>query len=80
MLNVTLAKRRRQELGLTMAQVGQLCGVGTDVISRWEAGLREPRNLDSLRRYARALQIEPGELVTDPEVEVEPEPAEGVAS
>ena len=69
MLNVTLARRRRKELGLTMAQVAALCGVGKDVISRWEGGSREPRNTDSLRRYARALQVEPGELVAEPEPE-----------
>jgi transcriptional regulator with XRE-family HTH domain len=67
MLNVTLAKRRRQELGLTLAQVGELCGVGRDVIQRWETGQREPRNAQSLRIYARALQVEPGELVAEPE-------------
>lgn len=78
MLNVTLAKRRRQELGLTMAQVGQLCGVGTDVISRWESGQREPRNLESLRLYARALQLDLNELGAAPEVE--PAPAEEVGS
>lgn len=70
MLNVTLAKRRRKELSLTMAQVGEACGVGIDVISRWEAGLREPRNSDSLRAWARALQLDPGDLLT----ESEPEP------
>jgi transcriptional regulator with XRE-family HTH domain len=69
MLNVTLAKRRRQELGLTLAQVGELCGVGRDVIQRWETGQREPRNAQSLRIYARALQVEPGELVAEPEAE-----------
>jgi 5-methylcytosine-specific restriction enzyme A len=69
-LNHTLAKRRRLELGLTMAQVGQLCGVGIDVVSRWEAGLREPRNLESLRRYARALQVEVGALASEPDSEV----------
>ena len=69
MLNHTLAKRRRVELGLTMTEVGQLCGVGKDIISRWEAGLREPRTLDSLRRYARALQVEIGDLAAEPEPE-----------
>jgi transcriptional regulator with XRE-family HTH domain len=72
-LNLTLIKRRRLELGLTMAQVGQLCGVGTDVVSRWEAGLREPRNSDSLQRWARALQLEAGDLY------IEDEPAEATS-
>jgi transcriptional regulator with XRE-family HTH domain len=69
-LNVTLARRRRRELGLTLAEVGQLVGVGRDVIQRWETGTREPRNTVSLRRYAEALQVEPGELVAEPEPEV----------
>jgi transcriptional regulator with XRE-family HTH domain len=66
-LNTTLAQRRRKELGMTLAQVGELCGVGREVIQRWETGQREPRNAASLRMYARALQVEPGELVAEPE-------------
>jgi transcriptional regulator with XRE-family HTH domain len=69
-LNTTLAKRRRVELGLTLAQVGELVGVGRDVVQRWETGTREPRNAESLRRYAAALQVEPGALVAAPEPEV----------
>jgi transcriptional regulator with XRE-family HTH domain len=69
-LNTTLAKRRRKDLGLTLKQVAVLCGVGEDVVSRWENGHREPRNAESLRRYATALQVEPGELVAEPEPEV----------
>jgi transcriptional regulator with XRE-family HTH domain len=68
-LNTTLAKRRRVELGLTLRQVGELCGVGKEVVQRWETGSREPRNAESLRRYAAALQVEPGELVAEPEPE-----------
>ncbi len=71
MLNLPLARRRRKELGLTLAEVGQLVGVGRDVIQRWETGSREPRNLESLRRYARALQVEIGELAAAPEPEPE---------
>ena len=70
MLNHPLAKRRRKELGKTLRQVGLECGVGEDVISRWERGEREPRNSESLRRYAAALQVEPGELVAEPEIEL----------
>jgi transcriptional regulator with XRE-family HTH domain len=68
-LNTPLAKRRRQELGLSLAQVGVLVGVGRDVIHTWETGKREPRNTESLRRYARALQVDPGQLVAEPESE-----------
>lgn len=69
MLNAPLARRRRKDLKLTLKQVGQLCGVGEDVIQRWETGQREPKDLASLRLYARALQVEPGELVAEPEPE-----------
>lgn len=69
MLNHPLAKRRRKELGKTLRQVGLECGVGEDVISRWERGEREPRNAESLRRYAAALDLEPGQLVEEPEPE-----------
>lgn len=71
MLNVTLAKRRRKELGLTLAQVGELVGVGRDVIHTWETGKREPRNVESLRRYARALGVDLNELGAEPEPERE---------
>ena len=73
MLNTTLAKRRRAELGLTLAQVGDLVGVSRQVIHKWEIGAVEPRNAASLRRYAAALQVEVGLLVAEPE-------AEGVAA
>jgi transcriptional regulator with XRE-family HTH domain len=68
-LNHPLAKRRRQELGKTLRQVGLEVGVGEDVISRWERGEREPRNAETLRAYARALDLEPGRLVAEPENE-----------
>lgn len=72
MLNVTLARRRRKELGLTLAEVGALVGVDSDTVQRWETGTREPRNTVSLRRYAEALQVDPGDLVAEPEPEPEP--------
>lgn len=77
MLNVTLAKRRRLELGLTLAQVGERVGVGRDVIHNWESGKREPRNMESLRRYARALDLTLDELGAEPEPENGPKVAAG---
>jgi transcriptional regulator with XRE-family HTH domain len=67
-LNTTLARRRRKELGLTMTQVAELCEVSVAAISRLEGGQRDP-SIGLLRRYARALQVDPGELVTEPEPE-----------
>jgi transcriptional regulator with XRE-family HTH domain len=77
MLNITLAKRRRRELGLTLREVGVLVGqevgepggIGRDVIQRWEAGEREPRNTEWLRAYAKALQVSREELTAAPESE-----------
>jgi repressor LexA len=68
-LNHPLAKRRRAELGLSLRQVGEMVGVGKEVIMRWERGDTEPRNAASLRRYAAALQVDPGDLVAEPEPE-----------
>jgi transcriptional regulator with XRE-family HTH domain len=73
MLNTNLAKRRRLELGLTQAQLGERVGVGITKahIQSWEVGRYEPRSIDTLRRYARALEVNLDELVVaDPDGEV----------
>lgn len=81
MLNHPLAKRQRQQIGKTLRQVGLevsktlqeehgwTVSIGEDVISRWERGEREPRNSETLRAYAHALELEPGRLVAKPEAE-----------
>jgi repressor LexA len=68
-LNHPLAKRRRAELGLSLRQVGELVGVGKDVIVKWERGVTEPRDMASLRKYAEVLQVDLGELAAEPESE-----------
>ena len=73
MLNTDLAKRRRLELGLTLAQVGERVGVGITKshVQSWEVGRYEPRSIDTLRRYAKALEVDLNDLVTaDPDGEV----------
>lgn len=74
MLNTTLARQRRADLGLTLAQVGDQVGVTRQVVQRWEAGNAEPRSLDTLRRYAKALGVELDDLVADPEPEAAASP------
>lgn len=68
MLNVALARRRREELGLTQEQLAEQLGIGQGALSNWEAGKREPRS-SFLRAWARALQLEPGELLSEPETD-----------
>lgn len=77
MLNTDLARKRRLELGLTLAQVGERVGVGITKshIQSWEVGRYEPRSIDTLRRYARALEVNLDDLVVaDPDGEVAASP------
>ncbi len=71
-MNVTLARKRRGWLELTQAEVGRRVGVSRHVIGTWESGLREP-SASELVAWAKALELEPIELLTEPE-------SEGVAS
>jgi DNA-binding XRE family transcriptional regulator len=65
MLNTTLVKQRRAELGLTLEQVGARVGVPRQTIQAWESGARRPANLPTLRAYARALGLSVADLVAD---------------
>jgi transcriptional regulator with XRE-family HTH domain len=69
MLNIALAARRRVALNLTYAQLGEQIGVSRQVVQRWEAGRAEPRSIDTLRRYAKALGVEVSDLVAEPDPE-----------
>lgn len=66
MLNVTLARRRREELGLTQSQLAERLGIWQGSLANWELGKREPRSTE-LRAWARALQLDPGDLLSEPE-------------
>lgn len=45
----------RLETGLTQAEVGAVCGVSPEAVSRWECGSRVPRGPAALR-YGRLLE------------------------
>ncbi len=49
------ARRERQRLKLSEAQVGAVVGTSEVNISRWERGIRLPRK-DAALRYAKALR------------------------
>ena len=61
MLNVELAKRRREELGLTLKDVALRMGVDASDLSRWENGVRTPR-AHRIAAWADALGLEPGDF------------------
>ena len=58
----TRLREAREDLGLTQEEVAQRSGVHATEISRMEAGKRDPQ-ISTLRRLARALEVEPGQLV-----------------
>lgn len=54
-------KRVRKEQKMTQEQLGLAAGLDAAVISRIEAGQREPR-VKNIVRIAQALDIQPGDL------------------
>jgi len=70
MLNTTLAKRRRRELGLTLDQIGDRCGVSRQAVWQWETGEHDPQGVAMLKAYANALEVPLLDLLAEPEPEV----------
>lgn len=65
-------KDRRQELGLTLEEVGKVTKVGKSTVRKWENGTIENMGRDKIVLLAKALRISPidilymnGELETD---------------
>jgi transcriptional regulator with XRE-family HTH domain len=57
LLNLTLAKQRREEMGLSLAELGGLLGVDGSTVHRWETGEYEPRTIAKAQEWARVLSI-----------------------
>lgn len=55
-------KAARTRLGLTQEQVAERSGVHATEVSRIEAGKRDPQ-VSTLVRLAKAVDVEPGELL-----------------
>jgi transcriptional regulator with XRE-family HTH domain len=66
LLNLPLARRRRKEMGLSLAELGGLVGVDASTLHRWETGEFEPRSIDKVREWAQVLGVEFSELATPP--------------
>lgn len=60
-------RRRRQSLGLTLAQLEERTGIGANYIGTIETGKRDP-GLSVVLRIARGLDVDPGELLGLPEL------------
>ena len=58
-----MIKDRRLELGLTLEQVGERCGVGKSTVRKWETGMIQNMGRDKLSLLARALQMSPADLI-----------------
>lgn len=50
---------RRKELGLTLEQVGDMCGVGKSTVRKWENGMINNMGRDKIVLLAKALEVSP---------------------
>lgn len=58
-----LIKNRRQQLGLTLEQVGERCGVGKSTVRKWEQGMIRNVGRDKISMLARVLRMDPVDLI-----------------
>ncbi len=54
-----IIKNRRLELGLTMKEVADACGVSEGAVSRWESGEVNNMRRDRIYALSQVLQISP---------------------
>lgn len=54
---------RRQQLDLTLEQVGDYCGVGKATVLRWETGAIANMRRDKIALLASILKMSPAELI-----------------
>jgi len=57
-------KERRLELGLTLEQVGKICGVGKSAVRKWENGIIRNMGRDKVILLSTALGVSPLEILT----------------
>ena len=56
-------KTRRQDLKLTLEQVGDFVGVGKSTVRKWENGMINNIGSDKIQKYAQILQISPLDII-----------------
>ena len=62
-------KQRREELGLTLEEVGNIVGVGKSTVRKWETGDIANMRRDKIAKLAVALHTTPAYLLGYEEVE-----------
>ena len=65
-----ILRDRRLEMGLTMREVADLCGVSEATVSRWESGDIANMKRDKIAALAAALKLSPAVIMgwEDPQV------------
>lgn len=58
-----LIRNRRQQLGLTLEQVGDRCGVGKSTVRKWEQGMIRNVGRDKIALMAAVLRMDPVDLI-----------------
>lgn len=69
-------KQRRQELGLTLEEVGEACGVGKSTVRKWETGAIKNMRRDKVLLLAKKLQVDPILIIDGVDVPSAPSPDE----
>jgi transcriptional regulator with XRE-family HTH domain len=59
----TKIRHRREQLGLSQAELARACGLTQARISEWESGARTQMSLQNLRSLARALGVSADYLI-----------------
>ena len=67
-------KQRREELGLTLEEVGNIVGVGKSTVRKWETGDIANMRRDKIAKLAVALRTSPAYLLGYDEVEKAADP------
>lgn len=52
-------RTRRLELGLTLGQIADACGVGTSIVAKWERGEVSNLRRNNIKSLADVLQVSP---------------------
>lgn len=59
----SVLKRRRKELGLTLAQIANVMGVAEATVQRWESGNIKSIRYDKIAKLADLLKVSPAALM-----------------
>lgn len=61
-----LIRKLRTEKGVTLEELGNLCGVGKSTVRKWENGMIQNMRRDKVEKLANALDISPLEILGRP--------------